>query len=235
MGFAAGDANLYRYVKNSPTTFTDPTGERPYPRPFPQPQPKLSFQYEQIGKPTSDKDGEFNSKVKWLVSNTKKGGVIIQRVSFQWDVEGRLKKEPVKKVDVELYMKLNNQGDFKKSNWPYMEAWTVDKDGKVLESAAMKWDDEVQSVGFTNTDWRTSGLILITLEARYYEGGIIPADYKVVDAAPAGKLRAKYGSGTFPAGDSLAIKRSFQLKWDHLQGDGTTKVTDTGDTRPVNR
>ncbi|NEQ42450.1 MAG: RHS repeat-associated core domain-containing protein [Leptolyngbya sp. SIOISBB] len=27
LGFAAGDANLYRYVFNSPTNYTDPTGE----------------------------------------------------------------------------------------------------------------------------------------------------------------------------------------------------------------
>lgn len=29
LGFAAGDANLYRYVGNSPTNFTDPSGLSP--------------------------------------------------------------------------------------------------------------------------------------------------------------------------------------------------------------
>jgi RHS repeat-associated protein len=42
LGFAAGDANVYRYVANSPTTLTDPTGLiriRPRPRPQPDPAP----------------------------------------------------------------------------------------------------------------------------------------------------------------------------------------------------
>ena len=43
IGFAAGDANLYRYVGNSPTNNSDPTGfatiHPPYPQPQPQPEP----------------------------------------------------------------------------------------------------------------------------------------------------------------------------------------------------
>ncbi|AGA28340.1 RHS repeat-associated core domain-containing protein [Singulisphaera acidiphila] len=54
LGFAAGDTNLYRYVGNSPTNFTDPTGLQTVPgnyKPHPWPVPDPANTIVLIGPP----------------------------------------------------------------------------------------------------------------------------------------------------------------------------------------
>jgi RHS repeat-associated protein len=46
MGFAAGDTNLYRYVRNGPTIATDPSGALPPPKSLPNPDTAYLNTYE---------------------------------------------------------------------------------------------------------------------------------------------------------------------------------------------
>jgi hypothetical protein len=102
LGFDAGDDNVYRYARNSPTTATDPTGL----------QPELTVSEAQA--PQLGYWGAFIWPVNWgLKDNAKEGGFVIQRIEVTFDVtnqQGQKVKHP------------SDDG-----HWNYYEAWRIDK------------------------------------------------------------------------------------------------------------
>jgi RHS repeat-associated protein len=85
IGFDAGDSNLYRYVKNEPTTFTDPSGALPCFPGFFLPGPQLSAQSVSGPRrvPGAEKNGGFIWGIKWSLSRPSdpvQGGFVVQHV-----------------------------------------------------------------------------------------------------------------------------------------------------------
>jgi RHS repeat-associated protein len=105
LGFEAGDANLYRYSTNNPTTKVDPSGL----------YPGDLQTWGADAKPFRGKYGMFIAPITWFTSTpaSKPSGVIVQRVRVNftfWDKNG-------KKID----------GDNSRipTNKDYWEAWKV--------------------------------------------------------------------------------------------------------------
>jgi hypothetical protein len=221
IGFVPGDYDLYRYVGNSPTNASDPTG-------------LLKLTYTVVQKPTPGKDGAFEYKTRWELDNaTEKGGVIIQRVEYTWDVQNRAERD----VAVNTYfiaLRLNNE--FSTTNYPYMEAWTIgagQKETTIAQAARKKgdanpFDDFISAPAFADPELPTKGTLVIALEARYYDGFGPPEDFKVLNKPPTGQLPAKLGlterSDKFPPGATSVVKRRFQVTWDSRRGPAETKV-----------
>lgn len=71
IGFEAGDANLYRYVGNQPTTKTDPTGLEEYEGPSigPAPNPTPWWQVPFVRDPRSSNELKSPGMYHWVVGN----------------------------------------------------------------------------------------------------------------------------------------------------------------------
>ena len=110
LGYEGGDINLYTYVFNAPTKFTDPEGLQ-----------TIAVGFKTITNPTWGTCGKFTWKVRWYITN--KVGKTVQplaRATESWIIQNMVNKFDIKNcagatVDnstVKLY-----------------EAWRVGKDG----------------------------------------------------------------------------------------------------------
>lgn len=102
--FVGGDENLYRYVHNSPTNATDPTG---------------LLEYKLNTVPKSKKEGMrggFEVVVDWYISPRPKATRwVIQEVNAYFNVEYCEDGKTWKPLD-----------DKRNKNWHYWEAWKVE-------------------------------------------------------------------------------------------------------------
>jgi RHS repeat-associated protein len=103
IGFAAGDANLYRYVNNSPTNATDPTG-------------KKGFEIINKGIREGERGG-FDVFANWHVSPAPKAkSWIIQKIHATFTAEYCDSGNSWKPID-------DKRNDGK---WDYWEAWPIE-------------------------------------------------------------------------------------------------------------
>jgi len=226
LGFDAGDSNLYRYVRNDPTGMRDPFG-------------LVKLSYDVIDKLAPGVDGGIKGYTsKWkLDEGAPCGGYIIQKVDFHWVVnDGNVSPNA-------YFVALFKNKEFDTRWYPYLEAWHVtkgktDTDLFIKHQADRKWDDKVNSPGFSFEDRpKTEGLLVIRLNARYYDDFKLPDDFKVLNKNPTGELPGKLSigaGGKLPDGGSNEIRRVFQAQWDVIKnGFGKeTKVKDLSDKPP---
>jgi RHS repeat-associated protein len=172
IGFAAGDANLYRYVGNSPTNATDPDGleQRRSVNDF----YILDVIGQRVSGPNGGKPGpwgDFRYTINWLISPKavkapKGSGLsddswIVQHVQVTFDVKDN-NGNPVK-----------HPADDGK--WDYWEAWFVGPGRRSPGGGGGKARDDFFSIFGGPKD--THGKIVFRASAQFYPNTTLPASF----------------------------------------------------------
>jgi RHS repeat-associated protein len=225
--FTAGDANLYRYVKNVPTLLVDPSG-------LILPLP-LRFHLDYvIDEPITPKlNGGFEYKSHWLLDReTPNGGYIIQVVNYKWKVVDCKTRKELDYTDINIYM-LGIQ--FNAFWYPYLEAWHVSQNrvytDEYVDAIKKKlnppFDDMQQAPGFNRAP--TEGALAVLLKAKYYDNFTLPKNFAVRNAPPTGLLPAVVPAPNaflLPGGNSNVVVRAFLITWCSCNGPVKSNVLD---------
>ena len=186
IGFAAGDANLYRYVGNSPTNYTDPDGlERRSANDF----YILDVTSQRIAGPRGRGRpgpwGDFGYTINWLVSpkavkaprgsGLSNDSWIVQHVQVTFDVKDK-NGNPVKHPADD-------------GNWDYWEAWYVGPGKRSPGGGGGKARDDWFSIFGGPKD--TQGRIVFRATAQFYPNTTLPATFRFNNPnTHAGSLRS---------------------------------------------
>jgi RHS repeat-associated protein len=232
MRLSAGDANLYRYIKNGPTLFTDPSG-------LLVPLPKMFTLEYRVAEPITPKiNGGFEYKSLWKIDPaTPNGGYIIQVVNYKWKVEYCKSRKEVNNLNIYFLGSAFNTGWY-----PYLEAWHVSKNLQYTDEGydALKkklkppYDDLQQAPGFNAEP--TEGVLAVLLKAKYYDNFMLPKNFVVrnppTGAPPTGLLPAVVPAPNaflLPGGNSKVVVRAFLITWCSCDGPVKSNVLDLSD------
>ena len=107
--------------------------------------------------------------------------------------------------------------------FPFWEAWQINKGQKVTTYA--EGGDDEDDTFVLNESPSTKGTVTAKGSPQFYEGLVLPADFKVTNKAPTYILPTTKSAPTL-AGGTGAISHDLTATWDCCgSADSTTKVT----------
>jgi RHS repeat-associated protein len=211
LGFAAGDSNLYRYVKHEVVNVTDPTGFCLEEQQGPQKGQKLKLTAEDTGPPKAQPNGGFRWILKWKLvggkSNMQTGGWVVQRLTWTWTVK------TIGGTD-------NRPNYVKKARSPYWEAFQVPPNE--VYSQKDDWFLVPGLGGIVTADWTATAtyydkMTLADLQAKGFK-------LKNEETLAGAKVYATAKDPRLGMGSTNALTRTMSLRFGAKDKSGKTYV-----------